>query len=387
MHVINGYGKNLPILSKLKKWHFLILYLSAAIYACIWVIHSGRYNDFLIFRSSYNHLIHSLPLYIPYPSEYDDLFLYSPAFPIIFSPFALLNVNLGIVIWSITTALLCYWVFSTLPLAQYKIKFFLFFIFFNLLNNFGHVQTNAIMLALMLWFWSLQGEKKNLLRGLLLTVCFLIKGYGAIIGALLIFEKDKFKTILFTILWAIVLNGLVLFFISAETLVNYYKDWFTLITGSDIKENYSVYGILNILSIRNFNEGLLLLLALLLLAIYITCEYFSNSKNTTLFVAFLLIWVTIFNRGAYGSVYIIAMSGVILWHLARIKTKISSIIFYTTIVISSIFPTGFVSFIDKLKQQYYITVFFCLLILIDMLYLKIKELNQQFSIKHQTNDI
>jgi hypothetical protein len=95
----------------------------------------------------------------------------------------------------------------------------------------------------------------------------------------------------------------------------------------------------------------------------------------------LLIWVTIFNRGAEAATYIIAMAGVILWYLGRPPQKLFAILFYTTIIISSVFPTELIAFIDVLKKNYYISVFFCLIILGDLLVLKIKEVHQQSILK------
>jgi len=367
---------------KLKKSHFLIIYIGAAVYKYFWVVKNSQLNNFLIFRSSFYHFIKGMSLYNRYPNEYYDLFLYSPAFPIIFSPFALLKLHAGILAWLLFTATLCYFVFSRIPLDDWKIKFFLFFIFFNLLNNLGHTQTTPVMMALMFLFWALQGQKKfYFLRGLLLAICFLIKGYGAIIGLLLLFEKDRLKTILYTAVSFLTINCLLLFFITPELLINQYRDWLTVISGSEIKEHFSVYGILENLSPNGFSEIFILSIAFGILAAYITCEFIIHKKDITLLIAFLLIWVTIFNRGAEAATYIIAMAGVILWHMNRPRRKLTTILFYTTIIISSVFPTGLITFIDVLKKTYYISVFFCLIILGDLLVLKIKEIHQQQLLK------
>ena len=199
-------------------------------------------------------------------------------------------------LWLLFTAIFCFLVFKKLPFDDQKINFFIFFIFFNLLNNFGHTQTNPVMLALMLLFWELQGKGKNVLQGLVLTLCFLIKVYGAIIGLLLLFEKDRYKTILYAALWFLIINCGLLFFVSPPVLFTYYQDWLTLISGTGIKESVSVYGILKNLSLEGLNEMFILFFAFTLLVVFLICEYVLDKKNKPLVVAFLLIWVTEIGR-------------------------------------------------------------------------------------------
>lgn len=39
-----------------------------------------KYNNYSVFRSSYFHLVQGKDLYIEYPSEHSDVFLYNPVF-------------------------------------------------------------------------------------------------------------------------------------------------------------------------------------------------------------------------------------------------------------------------------------------------------------------
>ena len=48
------------------------------------------YNNYLIFKHSFFHLIHHKDLYILYPQEHWDLYKYSPAFSLLFGIFAIL---------------------------------------------------------------------------------------------------------------------------------------------------------------------------------------------------------------------------------------------------------------------------------------------------------
>ena len=55
----------------------------------------GRENNFLIFKQSFWHVVDQLPLYIHYPKEYFDLFLYGPTFSMVIAPFAVPPTWLG----------------------------------------------------------------------------------------------------------------------------------------------------------------------------------------------------------------------------------------------------------------------------------------------------
>ena len=49
-------------------------------------VHS-HINNFVIFKSSTGHFFNQMPLYVEYPKEYFDLYLYGPVFAILMAPF------------------------------------------------------------------------------------------------------------------------------------------------------------------------------------------------------------------------------------------------------------------------------------------------------------
>jgi hypothetical protein len=352
------------------------LYAGAAIYSFFQVIY-GNHNNFTIFRSSFYHLISGTSLYQAYPAEHSDFFLYSPVFPLIFSPFALTDLSIGIATWLVFSAAFCFWVFTKLPLPDDRKKFFIFFMFFNVLNNLEHTQTNIVMLALMLLFWVLQDKQKYLLAGLCLALCFSIKGYGAIIGLLVLLDKKWWLTSIYTGFWILVFNAALLILISPSGWLQQYKDWFTMISGDSIKESFSVYGIMNLFSLGNLPEKVILVPAFLILAVFIGGQLILKERNKTLIVAFILIWATIFNRGAESATFIFAVAGIILWYLGRPESKFTKALFWFTIILSSVFPTGVVPFIDLIKTNYYISIFICLFILADMIFLTLAKFHQR----------
>jgi hypothetical protein len=55
-------------------------------------VHS-HINNFVIFKSSSGHFLNQMPLYLEYPKEYFDLYLYGPIFAILMVPFSWIPFN------------------------------------------------------------------------------------------------------------------------------------------------------------------------------------------------------------------------------------------------------------------------------------------------------
>lgn len=344
----------------------LFLYLAIALLSSIQLLVADENNNFYIFRASSQHLLQHLPLYIAYPKEYFDFFYYNPVFPVLFMPFSLLPLYPSLVLWLFCTALTCYWVFRKLPLPQAKVPVFLFLMIFDLLNNLDHTQTNPFILAFMLLAWALMEKEKFFIAALCITLCFLIKGYGGIIALLCLCYKSWWKMIFYGLFWFLALHALLLFFISPAMIIQYYTDWLTVISGNGIKESYSVYGLLKNMH-ESLPEGYILGIALGVLGLFLSLQYFSRDRQKSHIVAFLLIWVIVFNRAAESATYIFAIAGCIIWYLSRPPHKISSILFWLTILISSIIPTDISDAFDHFRYDYYLKCILCLLVMADIL--------------------
>jgi hypothetical protein len=163
----------------------------------------------------------------------------------------------------------------------------------------------------------------------------------------------------------IAINSLLLLFMPMDAAIQYYKDWLAIISSDTIKESYSVYGLIKNMH-WNISETYILFAAFVTLVAYVVMQYVSGAKTMKHLVAFLLVWVTVFNRASEPATYIIAMGGAILWYLCRPKNKVSTVIFWLTITISTLIPTDIWPYFDKIKYDYYLKSIFCLLILTDM---------------------
>ncbi len=63
-----------------------------------------HYNNFVIFRQAFVHLVGNVDLYLYFPGEQHDNFLYSPTFAALMAPFAPLPVGPALVLWDLLNA-------------------------------------------------------------------------------------------------------------------------------------------------------------------------------------------------------------------------------------------------------------------------------------------
>jgi hypothetical protein len=66
----------------------------------------GHYNNYIIFKQSFFHLIKHQDLYIHFPQEQYDLFKYPPTFALLFAPFSILPDSMGYTLWTAINLLL-----------------------------------------------------------------------------------------------------------------------------------------------------------------------------------------------------------------------------------------------------------------------------------------
>lgn len=358
-------------MQKLKSFLFdyrtiFFLYMAITLVAALQLISIDQNNNFYIFRASSKHLLQGLPLYIEYPKEYFDFFYYNPVFPVLFMPFSLLPLYVSLVLWLLTISLCCYFIFKKIPLPADKVKAFLLLILFDLHNNLDHTQTNPFVLAFMLMVWILMEKKQLFWAAMFIVLCFLIKGYGGIICLLCLYYKNWYKMILYGLFWLLAYHALLLIFVSPQLAIQYYKEWIEVISGKGIMENYSIYGVL-----KNLHEGLpeqfVIVGALAVLVLFLVLQFINKARNNAHTVAFLLIWVIVFNRASESATYIIAMAGCSIWYLSRPKNLVSTILFWTTILVSTLIPTHISKAFDDFRYDYYMKCVLSLFVLADIL--------------------
>jgi hypothetical protein len=80
-----------------------------------------HYNNYVIFRQSFLHLVHQQDLYVERLAEHWDYFRYSPSFALAFGAFAWMPDLAGLLLWNGLNAAVLYLAWITLPVRSERI--------------------------------------------------------------------------------------------------------------------------------------------------------------------------------------------------------------------------------------------------------------------------
>ncbi|HXB13227.1 MAG TPA: glycosyltransferase family 87 protein [Bacteroidia bacterium] len=309
------------------KWYFGIVLLVAVIisvqhYLYVPPLNSidfkykyTHYNDYLLFRQSFFHLIQHKDLYIGYPYEYYDLYKYTPTFSILMAPLAYLPNLPGLILWNALNALVLFYAFRKFPFStDKKLLFAVGFIFIEATTALIISESNCLMAGLLILAFLSFENKKLFLASFLLILATFIKPYGLALIPIFLFYPSKWKTLGYLAFWSAVLLLLPLIAVSPNELIGIYHGWGMLLKNDhDVSYGISVMGWLYTwfgIDGKYYTLAVGLLLFMLPLLRYKSFEYKTFRQ---LFLAFALVWVTIFNHKAESPGFIIAIAGVAIW--------------------------------------------------------------------------
>lgn len=283
-----------------------------------------RFNNLVIFRQSFFHLLDHKNLFIPYPAEYNDIFLYHPTFCLLFSPFSLMPVPVSLVLWTIGCALIIFYAIKLLPIAEKEKVFFWWFVLIELATTLHSQQTNSIIAALGLFTFIFLQKDKPKWAAIFPVIAFCIKGYGLIFAALFIFYPRPWKYILYSVMWLVLFAFLPLPVVGTQYFTQLYNDWFNCLTSDHaVNFGYSIMGIMqladNSLSdkdVTNIQFIGLFLFAITWLVNLIRGGIYSKNRKLLL-LAYCSLWVIVFNHASEPPTFIIAAQGVAIFYLVN----------------------------------------------------------------------
>lgn len=319
------------------------------------------YNNYLIFKQSFFHLIENKDLFIAYPNEHWDLYKYSPTFALLMAPLAILPDAIGLTFWNLLNVLVLFFAIKKLPIKKNQSKFLiLFFIIIELLTALQNEQSNALMAGLMILGFCFLEKEKIWLGSLCIALTVYIKLFGLVAFALFLIYRKKGKFILASATWMLVLAGLPLLVVSFEQLQFLYGSWWNMLS-NDHSASYglSVMGVAESWFGLGFlkNEIVLLGIALFCLPLLKIKSYSDFEFRWRLLVSILL-WVVIFNHKAESPTFIIAMCGVGMWYFFSnpkndFEKKINFVLIMLAFVLTSLSPTDL--FPRFIRENYVIT--------------------------------
>jgi hypothetical protein len=319
-----------------------ILYILLAIIVPAQRYFLGHYNNFKIFRSSTIHFFEGVNLYAPDPARYYDVFLYNPSFALLFAPFSCLPVAAGIWLWIVFVLAVYYFAIRLLPFDSKTILFIYLFTFQELITALENLQTNPLIAAFIL-FTYIYLERDKLFRSTFFpNLGFFIKGYSAVSGLLLLLKRPRPRTFIYLAIWFILLFSLPLVWYSPSGLLTLYQQWKTsLLTEHNMNTGISVISLVESIaglkiSTMVFQVPAILLLLLTSIIIAIRKNYEIVKVNL---LAYLMIWVIIFNHDAESATYIIAVTGIAIWYFRSAKRPLDTTLLIITFILTVLSPT------------------------------------------------
>ena len=336
----------------------IIFVLCVAVVCFQKMIHPGYNNNFTIFRMSFFHFLNHYNLYLPYPNEHNDVFLYNPSFPILFSPFALPPIQLGIILWISFTAFMYFKTIQWLPVKESSRVFIYYFALIELVTSLERCQTNP-MIAILIMLAFIAVEKQQLGKATLYTnLGFFIKGYGAVSGVFYFLKNPRIRSFVYLAIWFIVILALPLIFYSPKGLVVMYQQWTDSLLHKFDKNSLSggvslMCILVNLFKVPFTVREIELAGYAIILITVAWLAWKRNYEEVKWYVlAYVLIWVIIFNHASESSTYIIAISGVAIWYLASPRGYLEKSLLIITFILSVLSPTDiFDILIPKFKEE------------------------------------
>ena len=354
----------------------LVAYILIAIVASIQALTIGFYpgsdgflytdfNNYIIFRQSFFHLLDGRSLYSWFPGEHYDLYKYSPAFALFFGALAWLPDYIGLPLWNILNGVVLWVAVRKLPLSAKQQSLILWFCLIELLTSMQSAQSNGLLAGLMILALAHMEKRKVLLATLWIVLATFIKVYGAAAFIIFFFYPQKPRFVLYSALWSLVFFFIPLVVISFPALMEQYRGWISMMShDQSISYGISVMGWLQSwFGLANIKNYIMIIGVALFFLPLVMVKAFKLQRFRLLFLAHVLIWIIIFNHKAESPTFIIAMAGVGIWYMAAPSALWRTLILWFVFIGTGLSHTDL--FPAPIRQQfiypYVIKVFPCII--------------------------
>ncbi|MEP6763508.1 MAG: glycosyltransferase family 87 protein [Gemmatimonadaceae bacterium] len=308
----------IPFLKNRTRGEIRVIALYLLIAIVVTIQHSvgkATANNFLIFRASFWHLVNGQDIYAWYLQEHWDLLKYSPTCALLFAPFAVLPIALGLLCWNLlNVGALTFAMLRLLP---------------------GRAGIAALLIALLEAIGSIQVSQSNaLVAGLIIMTVLALEQDQVALGATSVIAGASIKLFPLTagifglltpmrwrhIAWCAV-TGVVfvllpLIVTSPANLQMQYHSWFALQAQDNTKTGMAwMGGIIELalhrgiphLPVQAFGA------AVIIASAWFARNSWSDPTVRRLLLASLLIFSVVFNHMAESPSFVIAFAGIGIW--------------------------------------------------------------------------
>ncbi len=318
-----------------------------------------HYNNFVIFRQAFVHLVEGRDLYRYFPAEHFDNFLYSPTFAVLMAPFAPLPAWLGLVLWDLAVAAVMVAGIRSVPGLDTRSRaLFTWFVLPEFIGSAQHSQTNPAIVGLLLLMLAMAERKKEWAAALFLALAGYVKIFPLAAGLLFLVYPQRIRLVLWTAAWMVALAALPLLFVSPEQLAWQYGNWWRLLTTSNHAAGIGQLSVAGILQswfgLEPPRMALLGAGGLAMLLPLTRPEAFSRLEFRAVFLGAILMWMIAFNHLSESPTFVIAMAGIALWYFSQEGTPVRRALLWLAFLLVSVSYSDLVSggFRDRYIHPY-----------------------------------
>lgn len=305
-----------------------------------------EYNNYVIFKNSFFHLLQGKNIYQWFPGEQWDLYKYSPFFSLFFSLFAYFPDFIGLTLWSLLNSLIVFFAISKLPgFSKEKKSWILLYCFIEMLGSIQNTQSNGLMAGLMILAFVFLEESNYFLAAFCIVFSIYIKIFGAVAFSLYLLYPNKLRMAGWTIFWMVLMAVLPAMVTGFPQLGELYKHWYALLKeDQQASQGISLVGIIDTWFNTDVSKSLITGLGVVLFCIpFIRISRFRIVEFRILALCSVLLWTIVFNHKAESPTFIISMCGIAIWFFCRERSWGDMFLFIlafilTTLSVSDIFP-------------------------------------------------
>ncbi len=351
------------------RWTMLGLFVLLGVAAALLKFKVDGYNNFLIFRGVFGHVLDQSNLYAAYPDEYGDINHYGPLFSILVAPFAVVPIWLGLILWNVALAVLLYWAdkeYSSLnfklsnnraPLGLRTFNFLVWFTANELYTALCMQQFNIAVVAFVILSFVFVEKGKDEWATLCVVLGTMTKLYGIVALPFFFFSKHKGRYIATLLAWIVIGFCLPMFISSPAYVIDQYHEWFIdLVYKNSLNlmshvQNVSTLGLIRKVGFglsggaafwTTYSDKWILLVAMTIFAVsFFQVKKWNHIAFRQTILASVLMMINLFSSGSESNGYIIALTGVAIWYMAapwkRNKWDLALLIF--CFIVTSLSPT------------------------------------------------
>ena len=290
----------------------LLLLLIAVALAWSGAIHHHN-NNFLIFRSSFEHLMRGANIYAPYPDEHFSLFKYGPPFALLMAPFAKIPEVIGSIIWSLISVVCLLYAISRSPIEN-KQKFWALLILIpGLIGSVQAFQSNMLVASLALLSWILLEEKKIMAACLLISFLAMVKVFGGLLFLLLLFDEYRSESggaanvMAKAVIAVVLLAASPVLAIGIDQTAVQYQNWLDLLRADHVSGlGYSLMGVLALFIPNLEPSGIQIAGLVLCVSVFFWRRSADQQVRWVAFVSLMYFFV-VFNHKSESPTFIIPM--------------------------------------------------------------------------------